>query len=50
MKKQAIHKGMFGILTNFNYVRGTANFSKFGKYTPYEVSLSDVQISTMIIE
>ena len=49
MKKQAIHKGMLGIITNINYVRRTAQFSKFGKYTPYEVSLNELQISEILI-
>ena len=45
MKKQAIHNGMFGIITNIDLVKQTAMFSKFGKYTPYLVHLNEIQIN-----
>ena len=44
MKKQAIHNGMFGIITNIDFVKRTAMFSKFGKYIPYLVHLNEIQI------
>ena len=50
MKKQAIHNGMFGIITKIDLVRQTAMFSKFGKYTPYLVCLNEIQISTIRIQ
>lgn len=44
MEKQAIHNGMFGIISSIDFVRQTAMFSKFGKHTPYLVHLTDIQI------
>ena len=50
MKKQAIHNGMFGIITNIDLVKQTAMFSNFGKYTPYLVHLNEIQISNILIQ